>query len=71
MRPKEIRELSNEDILEKLDNEKTSLEKLKLDHAVSDLENPNRIKASKKVIARLKTVLRERELESQKANNKK
>lgn len=71
MRPKEIRELSNEDILEKLDNEKTSLEKLKLDHAVSDLENPNRIKASKKVIARLKTVLRERGLESQKTNNKK
>jgi large subunit ribosomal protein L29 len=43
-----------------LDEEKRQLTKLKLNHAVSPLENPNKIKAYRKTIARLETELRRR-----------
>ncbi|MEZ5081967.1 MAG: 50S ribosomal protein L29 [Bacteroidales bacterium] len=58
-----IRELSTADLKERLDDETKQLIKLKINHAVSPLENPNKIKAYRKTIARLKTELRKRELE--------
>lgn len=69
MKQKVIRELTTEEIRERLDEEQKQLAKLKLNHAVSPLENPNKIKAYRKIIARLKTELRKRELEEQ-SNNK-
>ncbi len=66
MKAEEIRELSEVDIQEKLDNEEAALSKLKLEHAVSDLEDPHDMRRRKRTIARLKTVLRERELEQKK-----
>jgi large subunit ribosomal protein L29 len=60
-----IRELSTAELLESLENESKQLVKLRLNHAVSPLENPNKIKAYRKTIARLKTELRKRELEQQ------
>ena len=44
MEQKVIRELTTGEIIERLDEEKKQLTKLKLNHAVSPLENPNKIK---------------------------
>jgi large subunit ribosomal protein L29 len=62
MEQKVIRELTTGEIIERLDEEKRQLTKLKLNHAVSPLENPNKIGAYRKTIARLSTELRKREL---------
>jgi large subunit ribosomal protein L29 len=62
MEQKVIREFTTGEILERLDEEKRQLTKLKLNHAVSPLENPNKIKAYRKTIARLETELRHRVL---------
>lgn len=63
-----IKELSTADIVERLDEERKHLVRLKLNHAVSPVENPNQIGQSRKTIARLKTELRKREIE-EKNNN--
>jgi large subunit ribosomal protein L29 len=60
-----IKELSTPELLESLENESKQLVKLRLNHAVSPLENPNKIKAYRRTIARIKTELRKRELEKQ------
>ena len=62
-----IRELGTAELIERLDEEKKQLVKLKLNHAVSPLENPNKISFYKKAIARMETELRRRQLEE---NNK-
>ena len=66
MEQKVIRELTSAEILERMDEEKRQLTKLKLNHAVSPLENPNKIKAYRKTIARLQTELRRRVLSGEK-----
>ncbi|MGM9948427.1 50S ribosomal protein L29 [Floccifex sp.] len=58
---KEIREKSNEELLSTIDTLKDELFNLRFQQATGDLENPARIKAVKKEIARIKTVLTERE----------
>ncbi|MBE0677542.1 MAG: 50S ribosomal protein L29 [Bacteroidales bacterium] len=62
MKSSEIRELSNQELLEHIDNEKTSLVRMKLNHAISPLDNPQKIKESRKTIARLITEKRRREM---------
>ncbi|MDM8004129.1 MAG: 50S ribosomal protein L29 [Bacteroidota bacterium] len=62
MKSSEIRELSNQELLERIDNEKTALVRMKLNHAISPLENPQKIKESRRTIARLKTEMRKREM---------
>ena len=62
MKTSEIKELTVKEIVERLQVEKENLVRLKLNHAVSPLENPMIIKESKQSIARLKTILHEREL---------
>ena len=62
MKTSEIKELTVKEIVERLQVEKENLVRLKLNHAVSPLDNPMKIKESKQDIARLKTILREREL---------
>ena len=62
MEQKVIKELTTGEIIERKDEEKRQLTKLKLNHAVSPLENPNKIKAYRKTIARLETELRRRAL---------
>ena len=56
-----IKELSTDDLVDRLEEELKQLTKLKLNHAVSPLENPNKIKAYRKTIARIKTELRKRD----------
>lgn len=62
MKATEIRELSLEDLKEKLEDASEQHEKLLLSHAVSQLENPIQIREGRKTIARLKTELKGREL---------
>ena len=62
MKTSEIKELSKKEIVERLQVEKENLVRLRLNHAVSPLDNPEKIKESKNNVARLKTVLREIEL---------
>ena len=62
MKTSEIKELTVKEIVEKLQVEKENLVRLKMNHAVSPLDNPMKIQISKKDIARLQTVLREIEL---------
>jgi large subunit ribosomal protein L29 len=62
MKTSEIKELTKKEIVEKLQVEKENLVRLKLNHAVSPLDNPMKIQISKRNIARIKTVLREIEL---------
>ena len=62
MKSSEIRELSNQELLERIDNEKSALVRMKLNHAISPLENPQKIKESRRTIARLITEKRKREM---------
>ncbi|MDX8340749.1 50S ribosomal protein L29 [Draconibacterium sp. IB214405] len=62
MKVSEIKEMTNNEIVERLQIEKENLVRLRLNHAVSPLENPNKLKEAKATIARLNTILREREL---------
>ncbi|MBK6347450.1 MAG: 50S ribosomal protein L29 [Bacteroidales bacterium] len=62
MKQEVIRELSTAELLERLDEERKQLIKLKLNHAVSPLENPNKIKTYRRTIARMVTELRSRQL---------
>ena len=59
-----IKELSTIELKERLEEEVKQVTKLKLNHAVSPLENPNVIKEYKRTVARIKTELRKRELEN-------
>ena len=62
MKQEVIRELSTAELIERLDEERKQLVKLKLNHAVSPLENPNKIKTYRRTIARMVTELRSRQL---------
>ena len=62
MKIKELRELETKELAERLDAEVAKYNQMKLNHAISPLENPSEIKATRRDIARMKTVLREREL---------
>ena len=62
MKTTEIRAMSSEELAAKLFELKKDLFQLRLAHATNQLENPMKIADVKKDIARVKTVLREREL---------
>ena len=62
MTNKEIRELSNEEILSKIEQSKEELFNLRFQQATGSLEKPSRINELRKLVARMKTILREREL---------
>ena len=61
-----LKELSTAELKERLETERATYQKMLLTHAVSPLENPNKIKESRKNIARCLTELRERELKASK-----
>ena len=62
MKTSEIRELETKDLVERIETEVAEYNQMKLNHAVSPLENPSLIKAARRNIARMKTELRQREL---------
>ncbi|HWY98441.1 MAG TPA: 50S ribosomal protein L29 [Bacteroidia bacterium] len=51
----EIKKLSDTELTEKIANEQMLLTKLKLQHSVSPIENPMRVRAQRKLVARLLT----------------
>ena len=57
MKIAEIRELSAKDLQERLDAERANLDQLKMNHAISPLEDSSQIKKARKNIARMLTVL--------------
>ncbi len=63
MKQNVIREMSTGELHERLEEERKQLRKLKMNHAVSPLENPMKIKDYRKTVARIMTELRKRELE--------
>jgi large subunit ribosomal protein L29 len=61
MKIREIKELNNKEIQERMDAEKEHLVRLKLNHSISPLDNPLQIKEVRRTVARFATELRQRE----------
>jgi len=59
MKAKEIRDLSNEEIAQRIKEEKEQLEHLEFQHAVAELPNPMLIREKRRLLARLTTILNE------------
>lgn len=70
MKAKEMRELNDGELLEKFKDAKEELFNLRFQLATGQLDNPMKIKDTRRMIARVQTVRRERELEAAKAENK-
>ena len=62
MKINDIRNLSDEDIKKEIESAKEELFNLRFSQATGNLEKPSRINELRKQVARMKTVLREREL---------
>jgi len=65
MKNSEIVELSTNDLFDKIEDTKALLSKLKLNHAITPLDNPNKIKDTRRLVARLKTELHKRNLKGE------
>jgi large subunit ribosomal protein L29 len=63
MKANEVRELSTEELVKRLDSLKKDLFMLRMQHATNQLDNPVKISEVKKDIARVKTIIREKQLE--------
>ncbi|SFG91325.1 50S ribosomal protein L29 [Pontibacter chinhatensis] len=64
MKNSEITALSAEELQERLNTEKANLQNMRFAHAISPLENPMKIRETKRLIARLSTEVRRREIEA-------
>jgi large subunit ribosomal protein L29 len=62
MKTSEIEKLSNAEVLERIQTDTDSLTRMKMNHAISPLENPQSLVRVRRNIARLKTILRQREI---------
>jgi large subunit ribosomal protein L29 len=66
MKNAEVKGLNTKELREKVDAETVSLSQMKINHTISPLDNPSKIKQLRRTIARLKTELHQRE---QQTNN--
>ena len=64
MKASEIREMSIADIRERIELEKANLDTMKLNHAISPLEDTSKISKARKDIARMMTILAEKEAQN-------
>ncbi len=62
MKAYELREISDVELLKRIQDEEQGLANLRFQKVISQLENPMKLKLAKKDIARMKTILRERQL---------
>ena len=62
MKIKEVRQLETKELAERIETEVAKYNHMKLNHSIAPLENPSLIKAARRDIARMKTELRQREL---------
>ncbi len=70
MKIHEIREMKNDELVKRIEEENRNLVDLRFAHQLKELTNTAKLKLTKKDIAKMRTVLKERELsESQKTNN--
>lgn len=69
MKAKDIRELTDAEILARIKEEEEHLLKLRLNNAISAIESPAKIRESRKTVARLKTVYRQRQIGLNANNN--
>lgn len=65
MKAAELRKMTDEELKEKLLELKKNLMELRFKNAIGNLEKPSDIKATKRTIARILTILRERELQKE------
>jgi len=65
MKSSEIKELTIQELLERLESEETLMVRMKMNHAVSPLDNPNKIVETRRNVARLKTEVRARQIQEQ------
>ena len=65
MKSSEIRELSIKELEERLESEENMMVRMRMNHAVSPLDNPNKIVETRRDIARLKTEMRARQIQEQ------
>ena len=65
MNSSEIRELAIKELEERLESEENMMIRMRMNHAVSPLDNPNKIVETRKNIARLKTEKRARQNQEQ------
>jgi len=63
MKSSEIKELTTQELQERLESEETLMVRMKMNHAVSPLDNPNKIVETRRNIARLKTEVRTRQIQ--------
>ena len=63
MKPAEIRGLTPNELAERIDAEVAKYNQMLMNHSISPLGNPAQIKAARRNIARMKTILREKELQ--------
>ena len=63
MKTTEIRELSVKEIEELIENEKNLIFRQKMNHAISPMDNPMKIRETRRNIARLETILRQKKNE--------
>ena len=61
MKTKEIREMSVKDLKERIESEKANLMRMKMNHAISPLDDLSQIKKARRNIARMLTVLSQKE----------
>lgn len=66
MKAKEIREMSVSDLRDRIEAERATLAQMKMNHAISPLEDSSKISKTKKDIARMLTVLSEMENQEKK-----
>ena len=62
MKIKEVKELETKDLVERIEAEVAKYNQMNLNHAISPLENPSQINATRRDIARMKTELHQRVL---------
>ncbi|MDO6438347.1 50S ribosomal protein L29 [Cyclobacterium sp. 1_MG-2023] len=62
MKNSEINALNESEIKSRIEAERENLTKLRFAHAISPIENPNRIRESRRLVARLNTFLRAKQL---------
>lgn len=65
MNSSEIKELTQEELIERLESEENMMVRMRMNHAVSPLDNPNKIVETRKNIARLKTEMTARLIQEQ------
>ncbi|MDD4644429.1 MAG: 50S ribosomal protein L29 [Bacteroidales bacterium] len=66
MKNVEIRELTTKELIERIDTEKGNLVRMKINHTVSPLDHPHLIRDARRLVAQLRSELRQREINENK-----